>query len=326
MKENTLRIGNFNILNLALPNVPFYGRNQYSEEVYQKKINWIAQQLDTMKAHVVGFQEVFHKEALQTALARSTFLTNAYCVMSERSGESPAVAIASTFPIIDQEFIHEFPVPLDIDGVEMPIRHFSRPVLRADIQIRPNLVITFFIAHLKSKRPVYADNVNRNDPVEKAKGEARSLIRRAVEAVALREIMMKYLKDRDHPVVVMGDLNDADLAVTTQLVSGEPPHRKLPHDAKKEIWDVLLYHAKAIQARKSYHDFYYSHIHNGHHEALDHIMVSQELVGENPAHVGRVTYVSVLNDHLIDETLSNETVPLWQSDHAQIVASIELKS
>jgi hypothetical protein len=55
-------------------------------------------------------------------------------------------------------------------------------------------------------------------------------------------------------------------------------------------------------------------------------MVSEELVAQNPDLIGKVTYVSVYNDHLIDETLSYEDMKKWKSDHGQVVASIRLKS
>ena len=41
--------------------------------------------------------------------------------------------------------------------------------------------------------------------------------------------------------------------------------------------------------------------------------------------MGEVGYVSVLNDHLIDETLTDERVPVRQSDHGQVVVTIRLR-
>ena len=110
------------------------------------------------------------------------------------------------------------------------------------------------------------------------------------------------------------------------MITGQPPWEKLKFEAKKKIWDVLLYSVKDIQARQSYGDFYYSHIYNGYYDSLDHILVSEEFVRANPNRIGQVTYVSVLNDHLIDETLSDEDRKEWQSDHGQIIASIRLEN
>ena len=193
------------------------------------------------------------------------------------------------------------------------------------MEIEPGKTITVFVAHLKSKRPSFPNDVDRHDPVELARASVRSLVRRSVEACGLREILVNHSEYNTRPVIIMGDLNDASLAVSTRVISGEPPMRYLKFEDKKKVWDVLFYHAKDIQARKSFHDFYYTHIHNGHYAALDHIMVNQELVDINPNSIGRVRNVSIFNDHLIDETLSEESIPHWQSDHGQVVAHIEFK-
>lgn len=35
--------------------------------------------------------------------------------------------------------------------------------------------------------------------------------------------------------------------------------------------------------------------------------------------------VRTFNDHLLDETISEERIPNWQSDHAQVVVHIEMR-
>ncbi|MCU0445782.1 MAG: endonuclease/exonuclease/phosphatase family protein [Microscillaceae bacterium] len=325
MSVKIFKVGTFNLLNLALPGQVFYERNKYTQTEYNRKTDWIAHQLDNMKADIVGFQEVWHETAVKQALAKSAHLNQANLVVTPQTGGTPSVGIASNFPILNHRVIQDFPETWAMEGIEIPIKSFSRAILQADIQINEDLIVTCFVAHLKSKRPDLNDDEDRGNPIHKARGEARSLIRRVAEAVALRTVIMQKLQNRDSPVIVLGDLNDGNMAVSTQLISSESPFRKWPAEVRKQIWDVLLYHVKDIQARRSYHDMYFTHIHNGHYEALDHIMVSQELVAENPRAIGRVGYVSVFNDHLIDETLSEDEIPNWQSDHGQVVASIELK-
>ncbi len=324
------KVGTFNVLNLVLPETTYYGKKQYSPNTYQRKVAWIGEQLDRMGADIVGFQEVFHEEALREALGKSHRMKDAHLIMVPRTTDTPAVAIVSRFPIVSHEVIADFPIQIPLEnGMLFPMTQFTRPVLKAVIAIRPDLHITFLTAHLKSKRPMLSEEANEDSKItmlERATGEVRATFHRLAEALALRAIVITEIQKNNNPLILVGDLNDNDMAVSTQVISGEPPFRNMPEDAKREIWDVLLYHAKGIQARKSYHDYYYSHIHNGHHEALDHIMVSQELVAENSNSVGRVGYVQIFNDHLLDETLSDERVAEWQSDHAQIVASIELKA
>ncbi len=174
-----------------------------------------------------------------------------------------------------------------------------------------------------------------NDPIVKSgamrlKASTADLIAlsfsfRTAEATALRCVLLDKLRGNDHPLVVLGDTNDIGTAVTSEIIAGAPPWRNLRYRQKLRIWDVLLYNVKDIQARQSYRDAYYTHIHNGHYESLDHILVSQEFVHQNPKRLGQVEYVSVLNDHLIDETLSDEKLPVWQSDHGQVMATIRLR-
>ena len=332
MKKKIIKVATFNVENLILPNVSYYGKRKYSKSVYDKKIDWIANQLINMDADVVGFQEIFQKEALQEAIERSGIYPNAEIIVANPNGKLPRVAIVSKFSVENYEIYENFPENsiLDIEEKDngekifIPYKKFSRPILRADIKVHNDFIVSFYVSHLKSKRPHLFEGEVRNNPIHLAKGQARSLILRSSEAVALRSVLADTLKHSDRPVVLMGDMNDMGHSVTSNMVSGEPPHRRLDFNVKKQIWDNLLYHVKDIQARKSYHDFYYTHIHNGHYDSLDHIMVSQELVSENPNHIGRIGYVSLFNDHLVDQTLSNERPKSWRSDHGQVVVTIEL--
>ncbi len=327
MGSKVFRVGTFNVFNLALPEVAYYGDCAYTPEEYRQKQTWIADQLSRMKADIVGFQEVFHEQALQETLAAQTQVPYEFVVMSARKGESPAVALASRFPVVEYQVFEKFPVEavLDVEGIAIPLTRFSRPVLCVRLKLYDQIDCTVYVVHLKSKRPVMPEGVDRSDPVERAKGQARSLILRAAEATALRMILMETLRGSSHPVIVIGDVNDSGLSVTSRILSGEPPGRDCKPDQKQRIWDTLLYPVKDIQGRRSYGDFYFTHIHGGHYESLDHIMVSQEFVAENPKAIGRVSYVSVFNDHLIDESLSRDEVEVWQSDHGQVVATIDLK-
>ncbi|MEA5536321.1 endonuclease/exonuclease/phosphatase family protein [Crocosphaera sp. XPORK-15E] len=326
-RQKSFNVGTFNLYNLVLPQVKYHGNREYTPEVYQQKKAWINHQLNLMKADIIGFQELFHQEALQEIIAENQDYKDAAIITTNPTGELPTVALLSKFPVIKYTIFKEFPLGINLDFKEViiPINSFSRPVIAADIALTDDIQCTVFVVHLKSKRPIIPESVDRQDPVEFVKGKARALILRAAEAAALRVILMDKLKNRQYPVIVLGDLNDGNLAVTTRMIMGEPPWEKLRFEAKKKIWDVLLYSVKDIQARQSYGDFYFSHIHNGYYESLDHILVSEEFVAFNRESIGKVTYVSVFNDHLIDEMLSDAEVEPWQSDHGQVVASFQLK-
>jgi endonuclease/exonuclease/phosphatase family metal-dependent hydrolase len=314
------------LLNLVSPGERYYNRVCREDEFVQKAA-WIGAQLRKMDADIVGFQEVFHEAALQQVVHQSGLYPDATILMSERVGESPAVGLVSRLEVLEHHVYRDFPskAQLEFDGVAVPIYKFSRPVLHARLRLRPEVIVNVFVVHLKSKRPKINENLDPHDPREQALGNARSLMVRAAETTALRHLLLDTLQDTTHPVIVMGDFNDDGGAVTSQIIAGPEPWRKLPNAVKNTLWDVHLYNVKDIQARQSYRDVYYTHLHNGHYDSLDHILVSQEFVRQNPKRLGYVEYVKVFNDHLIDETLSDDRVQYWQSDHGQVVATIQLE-
>ena len=67
-----VKVGTFNLRNLARARESFYpDERPYSEAEYERKATWTAEQLRRMDADLVGFQEVFHDEALRDVCGRS---------------------------------------------------------------------------------------------------------------------------------------------------------------------------------------------------------------------------------------------------------------
>lgn len=336
-----VRIGSFNVFNLVRQGVGYYRNSPYSAEEFGEKTNWIGRQLDDMDAEIVGFQEVFHKDALRTALERSTRFAGVDPIVlatdeTQDPTFQPAVGLASTLEVVgNPESITDFPAeslievpihPEQPEVVSVPIYQFSRPVLKARIRLSESVIATVFVAHLKSKRPTFLDSESSTSPIDRTKGIARSLIRRAAEAAALRSLVIAETRNNTNPVVVIGDVNDGTLAVTTQMIAGEQPFFRLRTEQKAPYRDVLLYTAQQIQARESTRDTYFTHIFNGAYESLDHIMVSEEFYQLNPSRIGEVDYVRVLNDHIIDEMQSFDEIPRTRSDHGQVVVKLRLSA
>ncbi len=329
MSQSIIKVGTFNAYNLVLPGVIYYTNRKYSQIDYDRKVNWLAEQLRRMDADVVGFQEVFNEDALKEVVSASGIYEDAGVLIAGGPSEElrPMTALVTRYPVLEQGSITEFPgeARIEYDGDVVPIDTFSKPVLWARVKISEAVFITVIVVHLKSKRPIIPEGADKDDPKVIAHGKAKALILRAAESYALRCILVDMLRDTDKPVILLGDVNDAVHAVTSDIIAGSPPWRYLPRDKKEDIWDVLLYNVKDIKARRSYRDVYYTHIFDGHYESLDHIFVSEEFVFPNPNHFAYVENVVVLNDHLIDETLSSEEVPNWQSDHGQVIATIKIR-
>lgn len=322
-----IRIGTFNLYNLVLPHVHYYEDRSYTQEEYIQKKQWISQQLSRMEADLVGFQEVFHEQALLEVIHESPRYNDAAVIVANATGENPTVALVSSLPVLKYEIIEAFPqtAKLELSGPDAPLNHFAHPVLKADILLNEKIECTVFVVHLKSKRPVILEGKDRHDPIELTKGRIRSLIQRAAETTALRVLLLETMQHSNRPVILMGDINDSDRAVTSRLLSGEPPDASWENQYKQQAWDVLLYFVKDVQARQTRGDFYFTHMHDGYYESLDHILLSQEFMIQNPNHIARVQYVSILNDHLIDPSLIDRPIESWKSDHGQVIVQIELR-
>ncbi|AKJ07915.1 endonuclease/exonuclease/phosphatase family protein [Archangium gephyra] len=323
------KAGTFNVLNLALPGQVTYPNDKpYTEDEYKKKLDWIGGQLGRMDADIVGFQEVWHPDALKAAVEAGQRGDKVFkTFVAAQSDKSPHVALATSLDVVQTLSHHAFPegFELSVSGLAAPIKAFSRPVLQADLKLPGGQELTVLVAHLKSKRPM-VDGGHEATARDLALGSARSLIVRSAEAYALRCVLLNLMQDTRRPVILLGDLNDTALSVTTTIISGTPPLHHLPPEKKQPIWDVLLHNAFDIQARQNARrDVSYSHIFNGYYDTLDQIYVSQEFNRLNAERLAEVEYVHYFNDHLLDRTLSREGEGRIQSDHGQVVATLRLK-
>lgn len=321
------KVGSFNLYNLVLPNHKYYGNKSYTEDEYNKKVEWIRSQTLKMEAQITGFQEVFHKKALIESLNDTPFTKENIHVLGE-TGKSPVVGLASTFPIAaPPESIENIP-PEVLDKMACDpeeYKTFSRPPLKVKLAFKDDVDLTVIVCHLKSKRPTILPGEDKNDFVVQAAGQTRSLLRRAIEATGLRKIILDELADNNNPLILIGDLNDSTRSVTTNIIAGPTPWKFNPTEVKKKYWDRALYSAFDIISQKSFKTEWPTHIYNGHYEELDHIYISQEFFFRNRHRLGDLNFIHVLADHLKDDTLTRDKLPRWQSDHGQVVATIRLK-
>jgi endonuclease/exonuclease/phosphatase family metal-dependent hydrolase len=322
-----VKLASFNLMNLASPEKDYYPRQRYSRSLYEEKIAWTANQLNRMDADLVGFQEVFDRSALEAAIKASLVYSECTLEIADECGYLPRVALLSRYPIISTQVISEFPALLfqDLGPLCPKDAKFSRPVLKARVQLPNQCPVTVLVCHLKSKRPMIGEDRDIHDPWEVCAGTVRSLVQRACEAAALRHLILEEIQDKANPLILLGDLNDAPHAVTSDILQGLQPQKRYPPDVKAKLWDILLYSCQDLQIRRSYKDVYYTHLHNSHYESLDHILVSQEFVNENPRHIAWVEYMRLYNDHLLDPSLAEEDLPRQVSDHAQVLVSIRMR-
>ncbi len=241
---------------------------------------------------------------------------------------------------------------------------FNRPLLKARIRLPGRFVnvqgvakgkaaeITLFGAHLKSRRPIYRwpdskdlKQYARDYLQEYALGQARALLLRAVESAALRSYALEELAgDPQTPLLVVGDLNDGPRSITTDIAGGlsQPEiglsgnNGRVPHAALQDMSaDLALYSSYHLQTRRTHRDVYFTHIYDGFHDSLDHVLVSSHFVpkwlrdGYGRDNIGKVGTLRVFNDHLLNSELDDLHAKKigkffhTRSDHGQLSVRID---
>lgn len=389
-------IASFNVKNLIGPDKEYYRFQSYTPEEYAWKEDWLADQLLTLDADIVGFQEIFEEDALTSVIEEAdrrgaaandatvpdsskryhrkaifkkliytsygkgglAFAPNLFD--GEPGARRPGVAILSRFgfaapPQVIQELDGPLTIPFNElgggDGGHYTISRLSRPILMARIPIKGQ-VITVFNCHLKSKlgeyvRPEGADFaaeavLTAYDPAGRAMGSLRSALRRMAEAWVLRSAIVEEL-DAGHPVIVLGDFNDGEHAVSSEIIAGELPFKNyawmLRHDAKhpadrytgeendsisEAVNRVRLHSAEKQFVRKSLRDVVYTASFGGVYESIDQILMSRHFLPDWPKAIAVMEYFSVLNDHLTDGSHPEAPYNKLASDHGQIMAHFRM--
>ena len=321
--------------------------------------------MEANKSNIPDPRKRYARKAIFRKLAYEPY-TDAALAFAPNSSDGgpgerrPGVAVLSRFGFVGEaEIIQDLETPLDIpftdlgggDGGTYKLSRLSRPILKVRVPVGDQ-VITVFNCHLKSKLgeldrpegapfPPAADLVNY-DPSGRALGALRAGLRRMAEAWVLRNAILAELK-KNHPVMVLGDFNDSEHAVSSEIITGETPFKNYAwmrrHDAahkgdrykdteneiiQAQIKAVRLYSAEKLFVRKSARDMVYTSAFGGVFESIDQILMSRHFHPEDAQRIGEMEYFSVLNDHLTDGSHSEAPYNKLASDHGQIMAHMRL--
>jgi len=333
-----LSFATINLLNLQVPGGITYDTDPHIPDTpegqaeYRMRLVWLAARLREIEAEVIAFQELWSARALRDLFEEARLLDRYDLVARDAPGRGrPQVALAvrrdrhgESQLLPGAEWIADFPADFTFDGlretqgaqeeITVTIGQFSRPVLRARIQSEGTSPtpppVTIYVAHLKSKGPNRL-SFARPLPVALARyaeltRAATSHIRRVMEAAALRalldETMTSVEEDELSPTVVMGDLNDDSLSVTTELITGAPPYRLSSKSRAGGTSDKGLYTVERLQQYRSLRHVYYTHIFENKRESLDHILVSEEFYDHSRKRRWSFRDMEVVNDHLNRES------------------------
>jgi endonuclease/exonuclease/phosphatase family metal-dependent hydrolase len=317
MAGKTVSFTSFNLFNLNEPGLPIYtDADGWTQDEYDRKITWTARMLREMEADVFGFQELWHAKSLDAALkAAGLDQTHRALVPPGHAGEKIvcAGAVAKDILVGEPEWIETFPPEFVLQSkggdrqtgtIAVAIDSFSRPVLKLRIKPRANgPEVLVYVCHFKSKAPtaIFREDWYKkaiHQPHTEAIGGALSTIRRTAEAMALRMILTKEMKETDTPAVVIGDCNDGQHSNTLNIMTGQP--RFLTALAEGG-GDTDLYTAQTLQQYRSQTDVYYTHVFQDTRESLDHILVSQEFYDNSKKRVWAFDGLTIANDHLNED-------------------------
>ena len=312
-----IKIATFNLFQFCSPNFSFYTKKEkFTKEDWEKKKNWIKEQLQKMDCDIVGFQEVFSQEELKELVLEcgfKEFVVTQNPKLDEKNKvyKSTTVALASKFPIKNIENISK-----SSDFT------FAREPIKAIISLKNDLDINVYVAHLKSNRlNEFEYKFTKDSTLEEKKSKldialknnySLSLKQRLNEAKALHFDIKKQIL----PSILLCDLNDREFSITIDALTNK---RFYKNELKKD--DFILFDSYDIAPKKVYNPHpefkglkrvptsYFV----GHGNTLDFIFVSKDL--EN----------CVKNHKVFDEHLQkNRNGTLKQSDHAQVVCEIEI--
>lgn len=315
MAAGDFSVATFNLYNLNLAGKKLYRAEGWTEEQYQRKVEWTAEMLKCIAADVFGFQELWHRDCLEDVFSAAGLLDK-YDLIAPDTAVGKAIvcagAVRKGLLVGQPQWISDFPDKFRLQSkgddpqtpsISVNIKGFSRPVLH--FQVRPRAdkpAIHVYVCHLKSKAPAkvfnekwYTDDRDTYAAHSNSIGSAVSTIRRTAEGTALRWMITLRTRNNRDPVIVLGDLNDGQHSNTLNIITAQPNYLK-PH--QKGGSDFGLYSGQALQQLQSLTDVYYTHVHQQARESLDHVLVSEEFYNASSERIWVFDELTIENDHL----------------------------
>jgi len=328
-----IRLGTFNLYQFAKPPYSWYTKKEkFNNAQWNKKTTWIKKQIHKMDCDIIGFQEVFSKDALEELVKELGYAYFATADEAKLSTNNPmkyvttTVALASKYPITNLQKVRAHTPSLKSHGFKGHFT-FSRLPIKATITLPNTQDLLVYVCHLKSNRDNAFEYVfHEEDSLEHKKElvfktltdkHSVSLQQRLCEASSL---FYDIRKSKSKPSVLLCDLNDKEFSLTIEVLTNYKYH----DDSRKET---------RILEDASYH--YTQEVYNPHPEAkeperkatsyflgkgnvLDYIFISNQLSKEHEENIAEVTDYTVLDEHL----QGNPDGSLLTSDHAQVVCEL----
>lgn len=329
-----VRVGTFNLFQFVEPPYSWYvKKDKFTPEQWIEKTTWIKNQVIEMNCDIIGFQEVFSKEALKELVSSlgfkyfKTIDTPKTDKKNEKVFISTVVALASKYPIKNLR-----KVEIDLSSLK---KHnisgffkFAREPIKATIELANKKYLDVYVCHLKSNRDnefeyIFTKDATLQDKKEKVKkaledNYSLSLKQRLCEANSL----FSNIKINKNPAVLMCDLNDKEFSLTIDALTNKRYHNEtLTKDDYLMIDAYYYFKAKIYNPHPEQKEIkrtptsYFA----GKGNVLDYIFVSSLFDKNQKNSIGKITSYEVFDKHL----QKNHNGSILQSDHAQVVCELE---
>ena len=329
-----IRVGTFNLFQFVEPPYSWYiKKDKFTPEQWIEKTTWIKNQITEMNCDIIGFQEVFSKEALKNLVNElgfkyfKTIDTPKTDKKNEKVFVSTIVALASKYPIKNLK-----KVEIDLDSLK---KHnvngffkFAREPIKATIALANKKYLDVYVCHLKSNRDnefeyIFTKDATLNEKKEKVKkalegNYSLSLKQRLCEASSL----FSNINLSTNPAVLMTDLNDKEFSLTIDTLTNRKYHDESISKNDYLLLDAYYYFKKKIynphplqKEIKRTPTSYFA----GKGNVLDYVFVSNSFDKNRKNSIGKITSYEVFDKHL----QKNHNGSLLTSDHAQVVCELE---
>ncbi|WP_321312144.1 endonuclease/exonuclease/phosphatase family protein [Halarcobacter sp.] len=326
-----LRVGTFNLFQFCAPPYSWYiKKDKFNENEWKKKKEWIKNTLLEMNCDIVGFQEVFSQEELESLVKEVGF--NHFITVDKPKIQnnkkvfiSTTLALASKYPIKEIQKVKPHGQSILKYKFEGHFR-FSRLPIKALIELPNKKEVTIYVNHFKSNRLNEFEYIfNKNTTLKEKKQKVLEALKNKYSPALkqrLCETSSLYYDFRKTktPIICMCDLNDKEYSLSIDVLTNNAYHQDLDKDYN------LLFDAFYLCDKKPYNPHpekkiertptsYFQSIGN----VIDYIFVSKEFNKRSKSYFAKISSYEVFDKHLKD----NKNGSLLQSDHAQIVCEIE---
>ncbi|HHS92110.1 MAG TPA: endonuclease, partial [Campylobacterales bacterium] len=232
-----LKVTTFNLYQFVEPPYAWYNKKDtFSPKQWQEKTRWIKAQILKMDCDIIGFQEVFSRDALEELVKEvgfNYFVTVDNAQVSIHDSQkfiTTTVALASKYPITNIKKVKVHQASLE-KHLFTETFAFSRVPIKATIELPNQQEILVYVCHLKSNRLNEFEYIFRKEHTLEHKkslvlkaleeGHSKALKQRLCEASSL---FYDLKTSQSRPTVLLCDLNDKEFSLTIDAMTNPNYH------------------------------------------------------------------------------------------------------